>query len=94
MFCPQTGGIVEEDEVEGFAPEEGEISGAKGGREVGVWIDFRQKKLQLILGERAAFSSGAGENEFLGGSFRAGHHAIGAVALHGLFQTKLQTTSG
>ena len=48
MFCPQTGGIVEEDEVEGFAPEEGEISGAKGGGEVSVGIDFRKKKPQLL----------------------------------------------
>ena len=94
MFCPQTGGIDEEDEVEGFAPEEGEISGAKGGGEMGVGIAFRQKKLQLLRGERAPFSSGTGEDELLGGGFRAGNHTVGAVIFHSFLQTEFQTAAG
>ena len=94
MFCPQTGGIVEEDEVEGFAPEEGEISGAQGGGEVSVGIDFRKKKPQLLRGERAPFSSGTGEDELLGGGFRAGDHTVSTVIFHSFLQTKFQTAAG
>ena len=80
--------------MEIIAPEEGEIPGTQSRGEVGVWVDFLQKKPQLLRGERQAFSGRAGENKFRGGGFRAGDDTVGTVLRYSLLHAQLQTSSG